>query len=155
MYYIYKYVQFVLSAKFHKNQVYTAILRSNLSTFLISGQDLEFQISYLWSTNLTCSECQISWHWEYSSFLWPNFPGMKGLILVLMSNVCHLAKILIFLVVTACYLVVTGGYCSLLMVTARYGSLLLAPTFSMNVNKLRIDSTSISYSLFIIENCYR
>ena len=40
------------------------------------------------------------------------------LILVLMSNVCYLAVILIFLVVTwslvtACYLVVTTGYCSL------------------------------------------
>ena len=62
--------------------------------------------------------------------------------LVLMSNVCSLAVILIFLVVTACYLVVTarclvvtGGYCSLLMVAARYRSLLLVPTFSMNAGK--------------------
>ena len=66
--------------------------------------------------------------------------------LVLMSNVCCLPVILIFfggyLVVTACYLVVTarclvvtGGYCSLLMVAARYRSLLLVPTFSMNAGK--------------------
>ena len=55
-----------------------------------------------------------------------------------MSNVYHLAVILIFLMVTARYLVVTarylvftGGYCSLLAVTARYRSLLLVPTFSM------------------------
>ena len=44
-----------------------------------------------------------------------------------------------YLVVTARYLVVTarcwplpGGYCSLLVVTARYHSLLLVSTFSMN-----------------------
>ena len=52
---------------------------------------------------------------------------MRGLILVLMSNVCYLFVILIFLVVTVGYLVVAarycfllGGYCSLLLVTARY-----------------------------------
>ena len=56
-----------------------------------------------------------------------------------MSNVCYLAEILIFLVVTGRYLVITagdcslpGGYCSLMVVTARYRSLLLVPTFSMN-----------------------
>ena len=56
-----------------------------------------------------------------------------------MSNVCYLVAILIFLVVTARYLVVTarylavtGGYCSLLVITARYRSLLLVLTFSMN-----------------------
>ena len=37
-----------------------------------------------------------------------------------------------YLVVTARYLVVTSGYCSLLVVTARYRSLGLIPTFSMN-----------------------
>ena len=58
----------------------------------------------------------------------PNFPRMRGLILVLMSNVCCLAVILIFLVVTArClvvsrrYLVVSARYLWLLMVTARSG----------------------------------
>ena len=52
---------------------------------------------------------------------------MGGLILLLlMSNVCYLAVILIilvvtahYLVVTACYKVVTGSYCSLPLVTAR------------------------------------
>ena len=39
-----------------------------------------------------------------------------------------------YLVVTARNLVATGGYCLLLKVTARYRSLLLVPTFSMNVN---------------------
>ena len=38
-----------------------------------------------------------------------------------------------YLVVTARYLVVTGSYWSLLVVIARYHSLLLVPTFSMNV----------------------
>ena len=36
------------------------------------------------------------------------------------------------LIVTARYLVATGGYCLLLVVTACYRSLLLVPTFSMN-----------------------
>ena len=49
----------------------------------------------------------------YILFLGPNVPGMTGLILVLMSNVCYLAVIFIFLVVTAHYLVVTAGYCLL------------------------------------------
>ena len=71
---------------------------------------------------------------------------MRRLILVLMSNVCYLTVIFIFLVVTwwlllvtswlllvtAGYLVVTAGYCWLLVVTARYRSLLLVPTFTMN-----------------------
>ena len=40
-----------------------------------------------------------------------------------------------YLVVTAAYLMVTGCYCSLLVITARYRSLLLVPTFSMNAFK--------------------
>ena len=47
---------------------------------------------------------------------------MRGLIIVLISNVCYLAEILIFLVVTARYQEVTAGY----------RSLLLVPPFSMN-----------------------
>ena len=38
-----------------------------------------------------------------------------------------------YLVITTRYLVVTDGYSSLLVVTARLRSLLLVPTFSMNV----------------------
>ena len=116
------------------------ILRPNLPKFLILGQYQQFQISYLWLTNLTCSDYQISWHWEHISILGPNFPEIRRLILVLMSNVYHLAVILIFLVVTARYLVVTARYCWLiwwlLVVTARSRSLLLVPTFSMNVYQL-------------------
>ena len=41
------------------------------------------------------------------------------------------------LVVTWWLLLVTGGYCSLLVVTARYRSLLLVPTFTMNGQKFR------------------
>ena len=60
------------------------------------------------------------------SFLGPNFPRMRRLIIVLMSNGCYLAVILIFflvvtwwlLLVTARYLVLTGGYCSLPLITA-------------------------------------
>ena len=57
---------------------------------------------------------------------------MRGLILVLMSNVCYFAAILVFLVVTARYLAVTTRYCSLPVVTAHYRLLLLIPTYSIN-----------------------
>ena len=74
------------------------------------------------------------------------FSWNEVLILILMSNVRYLTIILTFLVatwlilpvtkwlliVTARYLVATGGYCLLLVVTACYRSLLLVPTFSMN-----------------------
>ena len=75
-------------------------------------------------------------------FLGPNLPEMNGLILFLMLNLCYMAVILNFLVVTwctahylvvvtasycnACYVVVNGIYCLLLLIT------LLVPTFSMN-----------------------
>ena len=57
---------------------------------------------------------------------------MRELIHVLMSNVCYLAVILIFLVVTARYPVVLLVTWWLLVVAARYRSLLLVPTFRMN-----------------------
>ena len=97
-----------------------AILRPNLPKFLISVKIRNFQVSYLRLTNLTCSECQILEHWGYISFLGQTFLEMRGLILVLTLSVCYLAVILIFfLEATARYLVVTGGYCSLPLVTAR------------------------------------
>ena len=74
---------------------------------------------------------------EYISFLGPSFPGMRELILNLMSNVSYLAVILGFLVVTACYLLVTGCYLEVLVVTAHYPSLLLVPTFSINEKGLQ------------------
>ena len=86
----------------------------------------------------------------YIWFLGPTFYGMRGLILVLMSNVCYLAVILIFLVVswwlplvTWWLLLVTAHY---LVVTAHYWSLLLVPTFSMNAVKLlKTTVTNVHY----------
>ena len=102
-----------------------AIVRSNLPKFLILVQDLQFQISYLWLANLTYSECHISKHWNI--FLsGPNFPGMRGLVLVSMSNGRYFTVTLFNLVVTwllllvnARCLVVAGDYSSLLVLTAR------------------------------------
>ena len=53
----------------------------------------------------------------YISFLGPEFPRMRGLIHVLMSNVCCLAVILILLVVTCSYCSLSSGHCWLLLVT--------------------------------------
>ena len=53
----------------------------------------------------------------YISFLGPEFPRMRGLIHVLMSNVCYLALILIFLVITCSYCSLSIGHCWLLLVT--------------------------------------
>ena len=78
----------------------------------------EGRISYIWLTNLTSSECQISKQWEYISCLGSNLPRMRGLTLVLMSNVCYMAIILIFFVVPWWLLLVAGGYCSSPLVTA-------------------------------------
>ena len=72
----------------------------------------------------------------------PNFSGMRGLILVLMSNVCFLAVILIILVVTWWLLLVTwwllvatACYWWLLLVTTRYCSFpLLVWTFKRTLN---------------------
>ena len=62
---------------------------------------------------------------------------MRRLIPVLMSNVCYLAVIMIFLVATARYLSVTTGQSSLtgwlMLVTGGYRSLLLVSAFSMNM----------------------
>ena len=80
-----------------------AILRPNLPKFFIMVQGPQFQISYLWLTNLTCSNYQISKHWEYISLFGPNFREMRRLILVLMLNGMLLGHNFDFL----------GGYCSL------------------------------------------
>ena len=120
------------------------ILRPNLPKFLILCQDLQFQISYLWLTNMTCSDYLTSCHWEYISFLGPNFLGMWGLILVLIS---------IFLVVTCrfqlitkwlllinwCLLVLTARYWWLLLVTACYCSFpLLVWTVERLFSKMKL-----------------
>ena len=46
--------------------------------------------------------------------------------------------------VSARYLVVTDGYCSFLVLTARYRSLLLVPTFSVKVHKKHFTATGFS-----------
>ena len=53
---ILKYPECEISWKFE----HISILGPNLPKFLFSGQDPQFEISYLWLTNLTCSDCQIS-----------------------------------------------------------------------------------------------
>ena len=89
-----------------------SILRPNLFKFIISGQDAQFQISYLWFTNLTCSYWKISISLEYISFLGPNFPRMRELIVALMSNMCYLDVVL-----SSCYCSLPSGFCLLLLVT--------------------------------------
>ena len=54
---------------------------------------------------------------EYISFLGSNFPGMRGLMVVLISKICCLGVILFILVVTWCYCSLPSGYCWLLLVT--------------------------------------
>ena len=112
------------------------ILGPNLATFLIFSRctisNIIFmvdELDLLWMPNFIA--------WEYTSFLGPSFPGMRELILNLMSNVSYLAVILGFLVVTACYLLVTGCYLEVLVVTAHHPSLLLVPTFSINEKGLQ------------------
>ena len=65
-----------------------------------------------------------------------------------MSNVCYLAVILIFFVITTRYLMVTTSYCSLLVVTARQLSLLLVPTSSMN-EILEVNANRVTGFVFI------
>ena len=60
-------------------------------------------------------------------------------------------------VVTARYLMVNAGYCSLLVVTARYRSLLLVPTFSMNAftTQCIICNMSIARYMYSLSECPR
>ena len=115
-------------------------LRPNLPAFLISSQAPQFsnfifkinKLNLLWGSNFIALGVYLIFKIKFS---W-NKEGRGGVILVLMSNWCYLAVIWIFrgyLVVTARYLVITRGYCSLLVVTARCRSLLLVPTFNMNM----------------------
>ena len=83
------------------------ILKNDSVTFLwlLKFFQNSYSVECWWTT---ASEGRLSYHiykcakfhWECISFLGPNFPEMRGLILVLMSNVCYFAVILIFLVVT-------------------------------------------------------
>ena len=119
-----------------------AILRLNLTKFLISGQDQQFpniifkinKLELLWVPNFIALGIYFIFG---TKFFWN-----VGLILVLMSNMCYLVVILIFL----WFLVVTAHYCSLL---GGYCSLLLVPTFNMNSRKLlkkNLEYESILYN---------
>ena len=57
---------------------------------------------------------------------------MRGLILVLMSNVCYLAVILIFLLVTWWLLLVTARYCSFLLLDFFFYFGFLSRTFTIH-----------------------
>ena len=77
---------------------------------------------------------------------------MRGMILVLMSNVCYLAITFIFLVVTWWLLLVTQWLLLLtwwlLVVAARYRSVLLLSTFSMNARNIHTPSNNNNNSQF-------
>ena len=85
-----------------------ANLRPNLPKFLISGQDPQFQISYLCLTNLTCFDCHEGIDTCFNVkcvLLGRNFDFLGGYC-SLPSGYCSLL----------------GGYWWLLLVTARYCS---------------------------------
>ena len=77
---------------------------------------------------------------------------MRGMILVLMSNVCYLAITFIFLVVTWWLLLVTQWLLLLtwwlLVVTVRYRSVLLLSTFSMHARNIHTPSNNNNSSQF-------
>ena len=122
------------SVKFHKNQTYCNFETKSSQVFNFGSRsaisNIIFMINELDMLRMP-NFIALGIYFIFG----PNLPGMRGLILVLMWNVCYLAVILILLVVawwlllitkwlllvTAHYLVVTGGYCSLLFV----------PNFSM------------------------
>ena len=154
---------FVLSAKLQKNRALcnfetksaqdflpvnfncgSIFVISNI-TFMINKLDL------LWLPNFIALGIYFAFRTKY-------LPGIRGLILVVMSNACYLAVILIFLVVIWWFCSLPSGYCSLLLVTwwlllvtwwllvvtARYCLLLLVTTLSMNVPHLHFDMYALA-----------
>ena len=57
-----------------------------------------------------------------------------------------------YLMVSVSYCTLLGGYCSFLVVIARYRSLLLVPTFSMNVT--RIENSILSNTFYMSINIF-
>ena len=109
--------------------------------------------------NSTCSDCQMSWHWEYISDFGSKFSWNEGIDTCFNIEFVSLGRNFEFLggylVVTARYLMVTtrycsllGGYCWLLLVIGGYSSFSLVPTFSMN------DLCSVNISWFDIWPSY-
>ena len=107
---------------------YVAILRPTLPQVFNFGQNSQSQTSYLWLTNLTCSDCHsfgsILLFWDQIFLEWGDWYLFYVKRVLPGHNFDFLGD---YLVVTARYLVITGGYCtlpggyySLLMGTARY-----------------------------------
>ena len=107
-------------------------LRPNLPAFLISSQAPQFsnfifkinKLKLLWGSNFIALGVyfifKIKFSWNKGGGVYTCF----NVELVLLGRNLDLL---------ACYLVITRGYCSLLVVTARCRSLLLVPTFNMNM----------------------
>ena len=98
------------------------ISRQNVPRILISSQDPQFsnifktdELDLLWVQNFIVLGTYL--------FLGPDFPGMRGLMLALKSNMCYLV----------CNFQL---FWWLLVVTARYRLLLPVPTFSMSAKKV-------------------
>ena len=102
IYFCNEHIKFALSAKFHKNRAHCNFANKFAPVFNIESK---YGIS---NTIFMNNKIDLLWVPNFIA-LGPNFFGM----LVLMSNVCYLKVILIFLVVIARYLVFTGSYCLL------------------------------------------
>ena len=89
-----------------------AILRPNLPKFLIAGQDPQFSNIIFKNNELDLLWVPIFIALEIYFIFGTKFFWNEGLILVLMSKLYYLVVILIFLVVTGRYMVVTLCYCS-------------------------------------------
>ena len=119
------------------------ILGPNLPKYLILGQDPEFQISF--QISFMINELDLLWVPNFIAF-WMYFIFATTSSWDERINTCFTVECVLlgrnfdflggYLVVTALYLIVTGGYWWLLLVTVRYRSLLLVPTFSMDENTL-------------------
>ena len=138
---------------------YIAILRPNLLKFLISGQDLQFQISYLWLINnfdlLWLSNCiALGIYFIFGT----KFSWNEGIDICINVECVLLGRNVDSL---GGYCSLPSGYCLLLLVTwwllvvtARYWWLLLVPTFSMNVlyvNGIMLKLYWMKYTLLYIE----
>ena len=108
-------------------------MRPNLPKFLIWSQNPQFQRSYELDLLLVPNFITLGIYFVFgTNFSWnERIDTCFNVECVLLGhNFVFLGG---YLAVTARYLVITGGYCLLLVVTAHYRSLPLIPAFSMNV----------------------
>ena len=134
----------------------SAILRANLTKYLISGQDPQFQISYLWLTSLKVlgAKCQnignIFHFWDQFSRNVEIDTCFNVELVLLVRNFDFFGGYLVdtthYLVAAAGYCLLPGAYWCLLLVTGFYCSLLLVPTFSVTAF-LRKIATFLDYAL--------